>query len=70
MDVAEFERGVRALKEFSREPKSPSKYVSFDRKHLDWIKHRRVDYDPQKTMEGPLTISQVHPKTCVNMIHS
>eukprot|EP00803_Ostreobium_quekettii_P006497 evm.model.scf_965EXC.6 EVM.evm.TU.scf_965EXC.6 scf_965EXC:11202-13444(+) len=58
MGLDEFKVGLRALKDFSAQPDSPAKYRSFDTQRLDWVKHRRVEYDPQKTLKGPITTSQ------------
>ncbi|GMH45090.1 hypothetical protein BSKO_13047 [Bryopsis sp. KO-2023] len=58
MDIVEFQNGVADLKTFSSNPDSPTQYKSYDQQHVDWIKHKRVGYEPQKSLKGPVVTSQ------------
>lgn len=59
LHLTKFTEAVGALKQFSREPANPCRYQSFDKMRVDWIKHRRVEYDPQHSLRRPLVSSQV-----------
>ncbi|KAK9808612.1 hypothetical protein WJX72_000541 [[Myrmecia] bisecta] len=58
LSLDSFRRSLAALKESSRQPATSCSYTSYSKYRDDKLKHRRVDYCPQKTFQTPVTASQ------------
>lgn len=54
----EYEQAVRQLREFSANPQKAKQYSSYDRWQSDHKQHRRVDWNPQTSLQEPLTATQ------------
>lgn len=55
MKVDEYMASVQNIVDFSANPGEPKQYTSFELKKTDWIRHRRVEYDPQHTLKNDFT---------------
>jgi hypothetical protein len=55
---AEFQKGYRALKASLAKHAEPRDWHSHAQKHGDWLRHKRVSYEPQDALKHDLLESQ------------
>eukprot|EP00878_Enallax_costatus_P026267 GHUV01028166.1.p1 GENE.GHUV01028166.1~~GHUV01028166.1.p1 ORF type:complete len:163 (+),score=27.74 GHUV01028166.1:307-795(+) len=58
MPREEYQEAVHLLRQFSADPQQAKSYKSFDRWKADHRLHRRVEWDPQRALQEPITASQ------------
>lgn len=58
MSFSEYLASVQNVRQFSAAPGQAKTYTSYELKNTDWLRHRRVEYDPQHTQKQALTTSQ------------
>lgn len=58
MPREEYKEAVHLLRQFSADPQQAKSYQSFDRWKADHRLHRRVEWDPQRALQEPITASQ------------
>eukprot|EP00877_Chromochloris_zofingiensis_P003921 jgi/Chrzof1/1352/Cz10g04050.t1 len=58
MSLQEYQTAVELLREFSSNPQKARQYSSYKLWKSDYLKNRRVNWDPQKCFQEPLTASQ------------
>jgi hypothetical protein len=54
----EYRQAVQLLREFSAQPQKARQYSSYDHWRADHLQHRRVEWNPQTSLQEPLTASQ------------
>lgn len=54
----EYRQAVQLLREFSAHPQKARQYSSYDHWRADHLQHRRVEWNPQTSLQEPLTASQ------------
>jgi hypothetical protein len=58
MCMEEYCQAVQLLRQFSANPQKARQYSSYDHWRADHLQHRRVEWNPQTSLQEPLTASQ------------
>mmetsp|Transcript_22611 Transcript_22611/g.40063 ORF Transcript_22611/g.40063 Transcript_22611/m.40063 type:complete len:199 (-) Transcript_22611:257-853(-) len=65
MSYDHFLKSVRNLITFSASNVKPRQYNSYDVQRTNWVRHTRVEYEPQQTYKQPLTTASEVGWHCV-----
>lgn len=58
MSRAEFSKALAALKQSCSKQGEQREWHSYAVKHTDWLRHKRLSYEPQDTLTTALTEAQ------------